>query len=123
MMIDTTLKDILIWLSNKLCNELENNPYDLDVSKKRYADYLKECQDILTDLSNPDSVFYIIPQNNAIEIAANSMYQNYPNIKQFSAGDKSQIYNTLRSKITEFFINNGQVQEPNPVVNITVTDV
>ena len=117
----TILKDILVWLSNRLCIELENNPYDINDHKRYYATYIKECKEILLDLEDQDSVFHDISQNNAIEIVANSIYQNYPNIKCMTACDKSQIYNTLKNKITEFFANNEQVTA-NPVVDITITD-
>ena len=121
MTINTVLEEILVWLSNQLCDELKKNPYDIDEYKKHYAKYLKESQEVLLDLANSESVFYVIPRDNAIEIVANSIYQNYPNIKCMGAGDKSQIYNTLRSKITEFFINNGQTTT-NPVIDITIAD-
>lgn len=91
-------QSLIKFLATKLCESRAYSP-----KKAGFTDYLNWVSGLLTKVDQPDSIYHIISQKDAIDIITNDIFCKFPNAKEMAVTDKSIFDNTIVANLTMYY--------------------
>lgn len=105
------LTNIIVDIAKRLSEFISENPLYIGKALADSDRYLDHINSLFINLENENSIYHVIPEDYAMTILVNTVYQDFPAVERLNISEKSSFMNMISVNIAAYYKDYEQSKE------------